>query len=48
MRYTDIEKKNRIEELTPEKIQQIIAHKKEKLDNYFKEIQKYAMLYAIC
>ena len=26
--YTDIEKKNKIEELTPEKIQQIIAHKK--------------------
>ena len=48
MRYTDIEKKNRIEELTPEKIQQIIAHNKQKLDNYFKEIQKYAMLYAIC
>ena len=43
--YTDIEKKNKIEELTPEKIQQIIAHKKEKLDNYLKEIQKYVMLY---
>ena len=43
--YSDIEKKNKIEELTPEKIQQIIAHKKEKLDNYLKEIQKYVMLY---
>ena len=43
--YTDIEKKNKIAELTPEKIQQIIAHKKEKLDNYLKEIQKYVMLY---
>ena len=45
MDYSDIEKKNKIEELTPEKIQQIIAHKKEKLDNYLKEIQKYVMLY---
>ena len=43
--YSDIEKKNKIEELTPEKIQQIITHKKEKLDNYLKEIQKYVMLY---
>ena len=43
--YSDIEKKVKIEELTPEKIQQIISHKKEKLDNYLKEIQKYVMLY---
>ena len=43
--YTDIEKKAKIEELTPEKISQIIIHKKEKLDNYLKEIQKYVMLY---
>ena len=43
--YSEIEKKNKIEELTPEKIQQIITHKKEKLDNYLKEIQKYVMLY---
>ena len=45
MDYSDIEKKQKIEELTPEKIQQIITHKKEKLDNYLKEIQKYVMLY---
>jgi structural maintenance of chromosome 1 len=45
MDYSDIEKKQKIEELTPEKIQQIIIHKKEKLDNYLKEIQKYVMLY---
>ena len=45
MDYSEIEKKNKIEELTPEKIQQIITHKKEKLDNYLKEIQKYVMLY---
>lgn len=43
--YTDIEKKHKMEELTPEKILQIIANKKEKLDNYLKEIQKYVMLY---
>ena len=43
--YSDIEKKRKIEELTPEKIQQIIVHKKKKLDNYLKEIQKYVMLY---
>ena len=45
MDYSDIEKKQKIEELTPEKIQQIIVHKKEKLDNYLKEVQKYVMLY---
>ena len=45
MDYSEIEKKNKIEELTPEKIQQIIVNKKEKLDNYLKEIQKYVMLY---
>ena len=45
MDYSDIEKKQKIEELTPEKIDQIISHKKEKLDNYLKEIQKYVMLY---
>jgi len=45
MDYTDIEKKHKIEELTPEKILQIIANKKEKLDSYLKEIQKYVMLY---
>ena len=45
MDYSDIEKKQKLEELTPEKIQQIISHKKEKLDNYLKEIQKYVMLY---
>ena len=44
--YSDIEKNNKIEELTPEKIQQIIAYKKEKLDNYLKEIQKYVILYT--
>ena len=45
MDYSEIEKKQKIEELTPEKIQQIIVHKKEKLDNYLKEVQKYVMLY---
>ena len=43
--YSEIEKKNKIEELTPEDIAKIISKKKEKLDNYLKEIQKYVMLY---
>ena len=43
--YSEIEKKNKIDELTPEDVQKIISKKKEKLDNYLKEIQKYVMLY---
>lgn len=46
MDYSDIEKKNKISELTPERIQQIIIHKKEKLTNYLKEIQNYVLMYV--